>query len=273
MKSFLFTIFIYLVSLFFGLVLVLLSNNATSQDIVLSTYETSYGDYGRYRGRAHNIRHASSFISAVTLQPGERFSFNETVGQRTRNRGFRRAPVIISGRMVPDYGGGVCQLASTIYAAALYAGLTIIEHHPHSRISSYIRPGLDATVDWNSKDLVLENPFSFPVTIYSIIVHGRSSAEEIIHIDIEGSQRPYNVRLQFYRRRLSTFTTIEEVDQNLRPGTRRIEEPGTPRMYVVVRRFFETEQGSSLREQERFEFIYEASNRIVLIGPRNLTNE
>lgn len=258
--------------LFLLVAIVLLPTMAEAQDYVqtieIASFETRYGDYGRYRGRAHNIRRTAELLAMIRIQPGEQFSFNTSVGERTRERGFRQAPVIASGRMDRDYGGGVCQTASTIYAAALYAGLNIVEQHPHSRISSYIRPGLDATVDWStSKDLVIENPYSFPVTMTVITYEGRREAEEIVRVVFSAPVEVPEVSIRLYRRQLSSFNTVEEIDPTLDPGARRTVEPGTPRVYVVMRRTFETLDGFPERSRETRRLTYESSDRIVLVGP------
>lgn len=240
---------------------------AFAQQVELSSFETRYGDYGRYRGRAHNIRETVRRIGVVNLQPGDQFSFNNMVGERTRARGFRRAPVIVSGRMERGYGGGVCQTASTIHAAALYAGLTIVEQHPHSRTSGYIRPGLDATVDWGTKDLVIQNPYSFPVTMILDTLPGRNQAEQIARVRFVAERSVPEVTVRIFRRQLETFNTIEIEQSSMQPGQRHVREPGTPRVYVVVRRTFETLEGFSERPRERRAMIYEASSRIVWVGP------
>lgn len=251
------------------LAVLLLPFTVHAQEVELATFETNYGDYGRYRGRAHNIRRTAEIIATTTLQPGERFSFNTAVGRRTRRRGFREAPVIIAGRMERGYGGGVCQSASTIYAAALHAGLTIVEHYPHSRTSAYIRPGLDATVDWGSKDLVLENPFDFPVSITTSIHPGQRPAEEILRVSITAPRRSHLVEVNIFVRRLSGFSTVVVDDPTLEPGQRRVDEPGTPRVYVSVRRTFQSLEGGTARPDERYELTYESSARRIRVGPRD----
>ena len=250
------------------LVIALLPTAAFAQEQVeLASQETRYGDFGRYRGRAHNIRHAGNMISDVILQPQEEFSFNERIGQRTRARGFRRAPVIISGRIGRDYGGGICQLASTIYAAALYSGLHVIEHHAHSRVSSYIRPGLDATVDWGTKDLIIQNPFPFPVTMNVSFRAGDRPAEELVAVSFVAARQIYDVQIHFRRRIIEQYDTIEEFDESLEPGERHIDEPGTPGMRVTVWRRLTPHLAIIQPIRERHAYIYPASNRIVFVGP------
>jgi len=240
--------------------------SAQAELITLASFETKYGDYGLYQGRAHNIRQAASIVGEVTLQPSERFSFNERVGERTSANGFRRAPVIISGRLTRGLGGGVCQLASTIYAAALYSGLEIVEQHPHSRISIYTRPGLDATVDWGTKDLVIVNPYPFPVTMQVTIREGDRVAREVVSVVFTARQSIYDVVVRFHEQQIAEFDTRLEFSIRLPPGEQRVDEPGTPAIQVVVRRTLYPKVWLLSPIHERIVVRYPASIRIVSIG-------
>jgi len=239
---------------------------ATNYPIVLSTFQTTYGDYGRYHGRARNIRVAAELVSGIVLQPNERFSFNEVVGERTRENNFSVAPVIGSGRLRSGIGGGVCQLASTIYAAALYSGMNIIEHHQHSRISRYISPGLDATVDWGTKDLVFENPYSFPVVLFVSILPGRLPAEQAVKVTFLAPRHGYEVNVYFNRRINARANTIEEVEQSIPLGQRHVVETGTPRVQVTMRRRI-TNSSNGTETLEQNYMVYPASDRIFQVSP------
>lgn len=98
--------------------------------------------------RTHNLMRASSLIYGKVLQPGEEFSFNDTVGKRNEKNGFKKAKVVFGGVLIDDWGGGVCQVSSTLHWAVLRAGLRPTQRTPHSRPSSYIGVGLDAAVSW-----------------------------------------------------------------------------------------------------------------------------
>ena len=115
--------------------------------------------------RNTNIRQACDNINGTILEPGEVFSFNGVVGKRTYDSGFTSATVIAGGEYKQDLGGGICQVSSTLYNAALKSDLKIIERHPHAWPSSYISPGLDATVDWPSLDLKFENDTDYQIII------------------------------------------------------------------------------------------------------------
>ncbi len=97
-------------------------------------------------GRVTNIILATASLNNCLLLPGEIFSFNKANGPRTAERGYRHAPIIVGGAVVPGLGGGVCQVSTTLYNAVLSAGLEVVERYPHSQPVGYVPPGMDATV-------------------------------------------------------------------------------------------------------------------------------
>lgn len=131
-------------------------------DSVLGSFSTYY-----YPGdRGDNIWLAASSISNKIVKPSWTFSFNDTVGERTWDAGYKVAGVIINGRPAEDYGGGVCQVSSTLYNAVLLAGLTPTERTPHFFRSTYIAPGRDATVADGQIDFKFRN--DYPHNVYLI---------------------------------------------------------------------------------------------------------
>jgi hypothetical protein len=125
---------------------------------VLSRFETSYLTGPESHTRAFNVELAAGAIDGVAIQPGRVLSFNAVVGERTAAFGFARATVLRDRMVAEGMGGGTCQVASTLHAAALLAGLSIVDRAPHSRPSRYIRMGLDATVAYPRIDLKITNP-------------------------------------------------------------------------------------------------------------------
>ncbi|AET67087.1 putative vancomycin resistance protein [Desulfosporosinus orientis DSM 765] len=119
--------------------------------------------------RTENIRLAARVLDGKLLSPGERFSFNESVGQRTANAGYKEAMIIEGDVFTPGLGGGVCQVSSTLYNAVLLANLDIIERHPHSLPISYVPPGRDATVAYPSLDFKFKNNTTSRLLIHSIV--------------------------------------------------------------------------------------------------------
>lgn len=115
--------------------------------------------------RLHNICLACKSIDGTFLESGDTFSFNAIVGARTEKRGYKTAKIIVGGRFVDGVGGGVCQVSTTLYNTALLAGLTIIEHHPHSLSVGYVSPSFDAMVNSSFADLKFINDSLGPVYI------------------------------------------------------------------------------------------------------------
>ena len=135
-----------------------------------------YASYTTYfnadeKDRSQNICIAASLIDGITLQAYGEFSFNQTVGRRTQEAGFRQAKIIVDGEYVLGVGGGVCQVSTTLYNAALKAGLEIEEFHPHSLRVAYVAPSRDAMVSSQS-DLKLFNPHPIPVRIKTQVDEG-----------------------------------------------------------------------------------------------------
>lgn len=122
--------------------------------------------------RNTNLRLACAAIDGVILQPGEEFSYNGTVGQRTKEKGYKPAAAYSGTRTVNSVGGGVCQVSSTLYYATLLADLEIVQRVNHGFISSYIGAGLDATVSWPEPDFKFRNNYHFPMQIQAEVSDG-----------------------------------------------------------------------------------------------------
>lgn len=122
-------------------------------------------------GRCENIAIAASLIDGITIQPYGEFSFNGTVGRRTAEAGFQQAKIILNGEYVLGVGGGVCQVSTTLYNAALKSGLTATEFHPHSLLVGYVPPSRDAMVSSQS-DLKLFNPRAHAVYLSAKVENG-----------------------------------------------------------------------------------------------------
>lgn len=135
----------------------------------ISSYTTYYNP--KDVGRCANIAIAASLIDGVTIQPYGEFSFNSTVGRRTEEAGFQQAKIIVKGEYVLGVGGGVCQVSTTLYNAALKAGLTVTEFHPHTLRVAYVQPSRDAMVSTGS-DLCFINPHAHAVRLSAKVFEG-----------------------------------------------------------------------------------------------------
>lgn len=137
--------------------------------------EASSVETGRYvthysfwnEDRTNNLELSASKLDGLMLLPGQELSFNQIVGERTEERGFKKANVIVGAKGYElGLGGGICQTASTVHAAALFAGLDVLERHPHRFRVKYMPAGLDATVNYGKKDLRIANNTPFPVVFH-----------------------------------------------------------------------------------------------------------
>ncbi|UVI32763.1 VanW family protein [Paenibacillus spongiae] len=129
----------------------------------IGQYVTYYNS--RNKNRSHNISLAAKAINNVVVFPGESFSFNQSVGERTKGRGYLEAPVIVRGELSEGIGGGICQVSSTLYNATDRAGLQVVRRYSHSRNVPYVLPGRDATVSWGGPDYSFQNQYNQPVLI------------------------------------------------------------------------------------------------------------
>jgi vancomycin resistance protein YoaR len=129
---------------------------------------------GRSAEQRHNAALAGRYIDGFIIPPGGILSFNELVGARNRAKGYDAAPFLnAQGLLEETPGGGVCQLASTIYNAGLLGGLEVVERHPHSRTVMHVPPGRDATIASWRKDLKMRNPFHHPLLVRIVTSNDR----------------------------------------------------------------------------------------------------
>ena len=133
--------------------------------------------------RINNIEIAASRLDGMILMPGEVFSYNEAIGQRTWEAGFRVAQAYSDGQVVEALGGGICQVSSTLYAATMYARLATVSRTNHYFKVSYIDYGLDATVSWGQPDFKFRNSRDYPIKIAAFT----NADDESLHIEIWGT--------------------------------------------------------------------------------------
>lgn len=137
---------------------------------LLSSF-TTYFDSGN-TNRSHNIALAAAYLNGTTVFGGQTLSFNDIVGERSVNRGFRSAKIIEGGKYSDGVGGGVCQVSTTLYNAALLAGFKIEECHAHSLLVGYVPPSRDAMVSGRYCDLKIKNTTEYPLFIRAKCVNG-----------------------------------------------------------------------------------------------------
>ncbi len=150
-----------------------------------ASFSTSYASSSDER--KHNVALALSKINGKVLEAGEKFSFNETVGRRTTENGFRTAKIISNGKYVEGVGGGVCQASTTVYNCALRAGLKITKVNRHSLVPSYVSPSFDAMVNAGWSDLCFVNNGDGPLFIKT------KSDSTRVTVEMYSSELPYKI--------------------------------------------------------------------------------
>lgn len=175
------------------LMLIALSSSASAAETyshLWSGFATPLG--GRSPEQRRNVARAAAALNGTVIQPGRGFSFNEIVGARDSDKGYLTAPMIDTDGTLRDVpGGGICQLATTIYNAALLAGMQMVERHPHSRAVHYVPPGRDATIASWRKDLKFMNPHDVPLLLTVELSDGR------LTVALRGArEKPFSVDLR-----------------------------------------------------------------------------
>ena len=158
-----------------------------------------------------NINTAVGKVDGTVLMPGDKFSFNKVVGQRTIKNGFKLAGVYKNGKHDVGIGGGICQVSSTLYNAALLAGLKVRERHNHSLPVPYVPPGRDATVDYGSFDLVIENSLDHPVSFSGSMGKGN------LTFRVLGAKDPS-----------TSYKVVSEVLKSWSNGVKYVNDPSLP---------------------------------------------
>ncbi|MCL2217371.1 MAG: VanW family protein [Defluviitaleaceae bacterium] len=147
---------------------------ATQASQVLATHETKFDV--KAKNRATNITKAAAAIDGYIVRPGEIFSYNETVGPTNKQRGYKKDTIYLRGVKKKGFGGGVCQVSTTLYNAAANAGMTILERHDHSLPVAYAKRGDEAATSYGGIDFKFQNDKPFPVRINCKTENGTISA-------------------------------------------------------------------------------------------------
>lgn len=213
--------------------------------------------------RTHNLELACAAIDGTILMPGEVFSFNNVVGERTKAKGYREAIVYVSGQSVPETGGGVCQVASTIYSACLYADLEIVESYAHQFFVTYVNPGMDATIYWKSLDYKFRNNTAYPMRIDASVHDGR------VWVKLMGTNtKDYTVKMSW---EMISKTNWETVEQEIKPGDpykpgEEITSPYTGYKYVTYMSKYDMDGNLISKTQVRVS-NYSKRDKVIAVAP------
>ena len=218
--------------------------------------------YAVNSNRTNNLDLACKAINGTILNPGEIFSFNDVVGERTAAKGYLPATVFVSGgASESELGGGVCQVASSIYYCSLFLNLEQVHREPHMYVVDYVDYGMDATVYWGSIDYQFKNTLDYPIKIQANIDGGT------VNITFWGPEElDFVVETDYDILETYPWTTVEQVDETKPVGYReRTVSPYTG--YKVVAYITVKDLDGNVLESREVYSTYRKRDQVYVVGP------
>ena len=222
----------------------------------VSSYTTEFSAHDAPRN--HNIRLIASMLDGILIPPGEEFSFNEATGDRSAADGFRAAGVIIAGELSTSVGGGICQVSTTMFNTAMYAGTYITQRINHSLFFPNYLPGRDAAVSVGVPD------FRFINTLDSYILVSTSYTNSSVTIAFFGTDPGYEVEIRTGTFSRDNYGTEEIRDNTLPRGERIVERPGRRGGRVNV--YYTVRDGDAIIRRQTFSSTYRTIDERVRVG-------
>lgn len=229
---------------------------------VLSTYTTKVGGAS---GRRANVKLTASRITGYVLNSGETMKYGPLVTPFTAANGYSTAPGYLQGKTVDMVGGGACQASSTLYAAALYANLEIVQRTNHGFASDYIGLGLDATVAQGGPEFEFRNNTMYPIKV--IAEYYTSGGKDFLKVTLRGTKVDDSY-VKIKTEVLETIPFTEEIVETdeLAPGERKVEQTAYTGYKVKTYRNVYSGDGKLISSTFEASSNYKARNRIVLVG-------
>lgn len=228
---------------------------------VLGTFSTTYNMDNK--NRVTNLELASEKINGTIILPGEIFSYNKIVGERTIAKGYKEAAVYSGGKVVDGIGGGICQLSSTLYNAVIYANLEITARSNHRFLTSYVTAGRDATVSWGTIDFCFKNTRSYPIKIVSSVKNG------VVTTEIRGikEEKEYEVEIENTVTEVIPYTINYIKDTTMNQGEEEIKQYGANGAKSVTYKIVK-QNGIIVSKTLLSSDTYSALERIVKTGTK-----
>lgn len=233
----------------------------------LSTFSSQFStDTENNMNRRDNIKIAVSKINGTLLAPGETFSFNEVVGDRTEEAGYKDAISYIGGKLVLSSGGGVCQVSTTLYNAVLPLGFEVEQRKNHTFAVAYVPLGMDAAVFYGLVDLMFKNITNWPVKI-----QGKVTENNKIYFSIIGTNEDKNETFEYYSKTLKTTDYKTEFidDPNLYEGVTEVKQKGS-KGYVVDTYKVVKKNGEVISDNKMYTSVYSPLDEEVVRGTKKI---
>lgn len=223
----------------------------------ISTYSTTFD--GGNIPRVNNIRTLAKSLDGSLIPPGGTWSFNGQVGERTAEKGYQEANAIVDGRLVPQLGGGICQVATTVFNAIFLSGEPVVERQNHSFYISHYPKGRDATVTWGGADLKFKNDTGKWILIKT------ATDSDSVTVSLYGTSPGYQVSSTTSElKKTSDYPTDTIDDAQLPSGTRVVKDGGLPGYDCTVIRT--VKKGGTVVRTDTFVSHYKPKVEIVLVG-------
>lgn len=236
----------------------------TKEDLEKNLFKDVLGEYTTTVNgssvRKNNVRLAGEKCNVILL-PGEEFSYNQTVGKRTKENGFGEAGAYLNGETVQEVGGGVCQTSSTLYNAVVLANLEVTERTNHTYISSYVPIGRDATVSWGGPDFKFKNNRDYPIKIEASYANSKLTCK-IIGTDVDGSY----VKFTSERTGDVAYNTKYENDATIPEGQQVTKQAGSNGGRAVSYRLVYDKDGKLLSKKKEAKSYYKGHEAIIAVG-------
>lgn len=239
----------------------------TMADLESSLFRDLLGEYststvGSSQNRVTNVSLTAQYMTGTIVLPGEEFSFNKVVGERTEARGFKMAGAYSNGQLVDAIGGGVCQSSTTLYNAALLANLHIVYRQGHSMTVAYVPLGQDAAVDWGRIDFVFSNDTAYPIRIVAFYqnqklkmqIWGTKTDDLTVSIENEVLSR-------------TPSQTLTEENPNLTPGSKSTKTAGHDGYTVQTYRIIKSPDGKTVYRNREAKTSYRKVDTVIEVGP------
>lgn len=226
---------------------------------VIGSYSSNFATSSA--SRASNVKLTAERINGYILMPGDVFSYDKTVGRRTVANGYKEAGVYVGNKVESGVGGGICQTSSTLYSAALYANLEIVQRTSHSLPVAYVPAGQDATIAEGYIDLKIKNSTEYPVKIVAI-VSGRNLECRILGVKVPGQK----VEISHWRTASFEPEIERTVNAEIPKGYKKIVEKGAPGYSIASKRTVKL-NGEVVKEEKLTNSVYKAANIEEEVNP------
>ena len=230
----------------------------------LSKFTTVF-DVGN-TNRASNIALATKTLDGIILKPGEVFSYNKVIGNTTKEKGYKLGGAYVNGQVVQAYGGGICQVSTTLYNAVLYANLEIVQRYNHTYAVSYVPAGRDATVSYGGKDFKFKNNRKYPIKIEGVAKNGTVS------ISIKGikEENEYEIQLESKVLSRTPCNTVYQNTNSMEEGKQKIIQKGY-NGYKSITYKITKQNGKIINKETLSSDTYLPMNKIVMVGTKKNT--